>query len=106
MVIEFNRPNNASASSTTRSSSVQSAERANASPVNASPGTTASEVTGEPVKLSAEAQQLQQVGEKLRDLPTVDQEKVERLKQAVADGSYQVDSKRVASKLLAFESQR
>lgn len=104
MVIEFNRPNNASAPSTTRTNGVQPAERA--SQASAPTETTASEQTGEPVKLSAEAQQLQQVSEKLRDLPAVDQEKVERLKQAIADGSYQVDSERVASKLLAFESQR
>ncbi|MGH8433681.1 MAG: flagellar biosynthesis anti-sigma factor FlgM [Pseudomonas sp.] len=112
MVIDFNRPNTAAAPTNTgRTSSTQSGSRNEAAssnpPVPASaPAEQTHTKTGESVQLSQEAQQLQQVTDKLRDQPVVDKERVARLKQAIADGSYQVDSQRVASKLLNFESQR
>ncbi|MCO8163439.1 flagellar biosynthesis anti-sigma factor FlgM [Pseudomonas sp. 21LCFQ010] len=59
---------------------------------------------GESVHLSSEAQQLQGITDKLRDLPTVNSARVAELKQAIADGSYTVDSNRLASKLLNFEA--
>lgn len=55
------------------------------------------------VKLSAQAQQLQAVEERLRELPVVDSERVAQIRQAISDGSYQVDSGRIADKLLALE---
>ncbi|WP_028240728.1 flagellar biosynthesis anti-sigma factor FlgM [Stutzerimonas azotifigens] len=110
MVIDFNRPNNAPAANG-RTGNVQPLEPAGktdrSAPAEAAAGKqNAPAGAGESVQLSAEAQQLKQVSEKLRDLPSVDQEKVARIKQAIADGTYQVDSKRVAAKLTTFESQR
>ena len=62
--------------------------------------------SGESVRFSAEVQHLQQITDQLREQPEVDAARVERLRQSIADGSYQVDSQRLAGKLLAFESQR
>jgi negative regulator of flagellin synthesis FlgM len=73
----------------------------------AAPVSTSEKVSsGEAVHLSSEAQQLQKITDSLRDQPTVNSARVAELKAAIADGSYKVDSNRVASKLLNFEAQR
>ncbi|MCQ4296392.1 flagellar biosynthesis anti-sigma factor FlgM [Pseudomonas stutzeri] len=109
MVIDFNRPNSPLNAPSGRSS-VQGNERA-ASPQQGSaseaPKTSAaSGSNGDTIQLSPEAQRLQQAADKLNDQPAVDMERVAKLKEAIADGSYQVDSQRVAAKMLAFETQR
>lgn len=113
MVIDFNRLNNASGPANSgRAGNVQSStgnEAVGNAVQNTAKGGEAQAATGkagESVQLSREAQQLQKAGDRLRDLPSVDKERVTRLKQTIADGSYQVDAQRVASKLLDFESQR
>ncbi len=109
MVIDFNRPNS-SLNAPSGRSSVQGNERTTGTPAEPAGNTpktgNASASTGDTVQLSPEAQRLQQATDKLNEQPAVDQKRVSKLKQAIADGSYQVDSKRVAAKLLAFETQR
>ncbi|NWD77795.1 flagellar biosynthesis anti-sigma factor FlgM [Pseudomonas gingeri] len=106
MVIDFSRLNNApSLTGSTRSSASKDADNAGKSTSVSTPAASVSQ-SGESVHLSNEAQQLQQVTDKLRDQPVVNSARVAELKQAVADGSYKVDSNRVASKLLNFEAQR
>lgn len=103
MVIDFQRPT-ATATAPAgiqRSAGTQPAAPAS-EPVQAAPQAE----NGESVRLSAQAQQLQQITDQLREQPEVDAARVESLRQAIADGSYQVDSDRLAGKLLAFESQR
>jgi negative regulator of flagellin synthesis FlgM len=111
MVIDFNRPNNVSSpSGSSRAGTTNNASDALSAGKTAAVATPAAQPdvskSGESVQLSKEAQHLQKVTDKLSDLPTVNKEQVARLKQAISDGSYQVDNQRVASKLLDFESQR
>lgn len=111
MVIDFNRLNNAATpASSGRTGSTQSGNGSAAvgdkQPTTTPSSTAPANASGESVQLSREAQQLQKLGEKIGNLPSVNKERVAQLKQAIADGSYQVDSQRVASKLLDFESQR
>ena len=109
MVIDFNRPNSPLNAPNGRSG-VQGNERTAGTqqgPASEAPKTdSVISNTSDTVQLSPEAQRLQHAADKLNEQPAVDQERVEKLKQAIADGSYQVDSQRVASKLLAFETQR
>jgi negative regulator of flagellin synthesis FlgM len=46
---------------------------------------------------------LSQVEKSLADVPTVNQAKVDSIKAAIEDGSYQVDSQQLARKMIDFE---
>ncbi|WP_397449126.1 flagellar biosynthesis anti-sigma factor FlgM [Pseudomonas sp. NA-150] len=107
MVIDFSRLN--SSTSITNSSRTGTAKETGTAETSSSakPATeSVSASSGEAVHLSDEAQRLQSISDKVRDQPVVNSARVAELKQAVADGSYKVDSSRVASKLLNFEAQR
>ena len=108
MVIDFSRLNSSSSltGSTRTSANKETAEAGKSEPLNTPAEQASTAKIGESVHLSNEAQQLQKVTDKLRDQPAVDNARVAELKAAIADGSYKVDSNRVASKLLNFEAQR
>ncbi len=105
MVIDFSRLNSSpTLTGSTRTSA--SKDTAEAAPLPSQAETASASKSGESVHLSNEAQQLQKISDTLRDQPAVDKARVAELKAAIADGSYKVDSNRVASKLLNFEAQR
>ncbi|MGY2398798.1 flagellar biosynthesis anti-sigma factor FlgM [Pseudomonas sp. SDO5271_S396] len=107
MVIDFSRLNNTPAlPGNTRTNGAKDSVDAKAPVLPAKAEQTSASQSGESVHLSNEAQQLQKVTDSLRDQPVVNKARVAELKQAIADGSYQVDSNRVASKLLNFEAER
>lgn len=58
------------------------------------------------VVLTETAAQLKRAEASLSSVPVVDTAKVERIRNAIADGSYQVNPERVASKMLQIEGQR
>ena len=108
MVIDFSRLNSTpTTSGTTRAAVTKDSVEAKSQPAPAAKTEQAgASQSGESVHLSNEAQQLQKVTDSLRDQPVVNKARVAELKQAIADGSYKVDSNRVASKLLNFEAER
>jgi len=61
------------------------------------------QATSETVELSQQAQTLQQISACQCEQPLVDHSRVERLREAIENGRYTIDSQRLASKLLAFE---
>ena len=56
------------------------------------------------VTLTSSARSLQKIEEVIAQTPVVNSSKVAAVKQAISSGTYQVDSSRVADKLLQFES--
>lgn len=58
----------------------------------------------ESVVLTDTASRLQSLESLVKQAPEVDQHKVTALRQAIADGSYQVDANRVAQKFARFET--
>ncbi len=57
------------------------------------------------VTLSEGSARLREMTEQLAGMPAVDSARVEQLRQAIADGSYQPDSERIADKMLSMEAQ-
>jgi len=60
--------------------------------------------TVDTVSLTETSAQLRSLESSLASLPVVDTQRVESIKQAIADGSYQVDAQTVADKLIDFEA--
>ncbi|MDT8404496.1 flagellar biosynthesis anti-sigma factor FlgM [Sulfuriflexus sp.] len=60
--------------------------------------------TADTVSLTNTSAQLRSLENTLAELPVVDSQRVESIKQALADGSYEIDAQRIADKLISFES--
>lgn len=67
---------------------------------NAAVGTTSSDT----VSLTGTASQLRALEQQIASLPVVDVQRVESIKQKIANGSYQIDAPHVADKMIQIES--
>jgi negative regulator of flagellin synthesis FlgM len=70
---------------------------------NTSSATTANAQSGgsnEEVQITSTAAQLASLGQKLSSMPAVDQNRVARIAQSLADGSYSISPEKIASGLL------
>lgn len=66
---------------------------------------TASRTVSDAVELSAAAQQLSSLKEELASLEVVDMRKVDEIRRAISDGSYKIDTQKIAESLLALEGE-
>jgi negative regulator of flagellin synthesis FlgM len=69
----------------------------------ASAASTAASQSSDHITLTDSARSLQRIEEAIAKAPAVDTAKVAAIKQAVSSGTYQIDTGRVADKLLQFE---
>ena len=88
------------------SSSVVTALESRVSKVDraAQPTATSAATSSDVVTLTDLGGRLQALTQSVADVPVVDSKRVEFFRQAIADGSYQVDAAAVADKLANFES--
>lgn len=75
------------------------ATRTTAGTTGSSPATTA-----DTLQITTETQRLREGENRLRELPVTDTERVNRIRAAIADGSYQIDAARIAHKLMEFDA--
>ena len=59
--------------------------------------------TGDQVTLTSSARSLQKLSDAVAQAPVVNAAKVSSIKQALANGTYQVDAGRVADKMIQFD---
>ncbi len=64
---------------------------------------TAHRSSSDDVTLSDQAQKLQKAEARLADLPDVDHERVDHIRERLRDGSYEVSPERLAAKIAQFE---
>ena len=65
--------------------------------------TQAQSARGENVSLSNQAKNLKQLEQRLGDYPEMDDERIEQIRQVLADGTYKIDAEKLAQKMLEMD---
>jgi len=99
MPIEINSISSSKVASATDDSQVKQAVEQTSTQQESGKSTTA-----DTVSLSDNAVQLGKLDNTAVSTPVVDTQRVEQVKQAIKDGTYEVDPAKVADKLMQFES--
>ncbi|MDH5184554.1 MAG: flagellar biosynthesis anti-sigma factor FlgM [Gammaproteobacteria bacterium] len=90
-------PNN---KTTNERSSAVKKDSANSAASNTEKSETTSADT---VSLTGTAEKLRKLEAALSELPVADEDRIEGIKRAVANGTYEIDAQRIADKMLDFE---
>lgn len=69
----------------------------------ARPGAESSGSSDDTVELSPAVQVLQQLEASIRDLPEVNEQRVEEIRTAIAEGRFEINAERIAAKLVNLE---
>ena len=67
------------------------------------PATTPVETDKESIEISSQAQLLSKLEAQIKDLPEVDEARVEALRDQINQGTYQIDNFRLAQSIINFE---
>ncbi len=93
---------------TTQSGTNSTRERDNVTPMNRNASTGAEDRSvsnDDSVQLSSQVQSLQSLEAKIREMPEVDEARVEKIKSAIANGEYEINHERLAAAIQRFEGQ-
>lgn len=95
-------PNNTlgSGSATNRSRTGSNVQSPTDKPADSAKNSPKSAAAGEGVVLSSEAKTLNRLEASISDTPDVDMERVEQIKQAIAEGKFEINAERIAENML------
>lgn len=101
MAIEINNVPNSSGQLTELSG--QKREAAQPAPDKAAIQSNAPTARGDQISLTPTAQQLRTLEDKIAAQPVVDTQKVNAVKDALANGSFEINAERIAGKMMSLE---
>ncbi|RME35285.1 MAG: flagellar biosynthesis anti-sigma factor FlgM [Gammaproteobacteria bacterium] len=104
MVAEVSGPNSNNITQVNDSQRLQQSQRGAGREVDQKPDRGDPATRQDSVNLTPTASRLQAVRDRIEQTPEVDQQRVDTLRRAIADGTYQPDAQRVADKLVQFEA--